>query len=209
MAASDPRALLERLIAERGDSYAALSRLLGRNVTYLQQFVTKGSPRALAERDRRLLARYFGVPDSALGGPEEAELAAVVRLDVAAAAGPGALADEDRALRLARMDRALLRALGVRPQAASLIRVSGDSMLPTLADGDEILVNGDDRVATARPGLFVLRLDGALLVKRLAVADGVATVISDNPAWPPLAVDAAQVEPIGRVAWLGRAIRDG
>ena len=62
------RAALAALIAESGESYAALSRLIGRNAAYLQQFVTRGSPRQLAERDRALLARYLGVPEARLGG---------------------------------------------------------------------------------------------------------------------------------------------
>ncbi len=35
--------------------------MLGRNGTYLQQFITKGSPRKLEEEDRRKLAQFFGV----------------------------------------------------------------------------------------------------------------------------------------------------
>jgi len=45
----DPRERLSELVRERGNSLAALSRMLGRNSTYLQQFITKGSPRKLEE----------------------------------------------------------------------------------------------------------------------------------------------------------------
>lgn len=208
MATPDPRAELARLVGEQGASYAALSRLIGRNVTYLQQFVTRGSPRALSERDRRLLARYFGVAESVLGGgADEPELASIPRLDVAAAAGAGAMTDSERALRLTRIDRALLRALGVRPQSASFIRVMGDSMLPTLAPGDEILVDGDDRHIGPRPALFVLRHEGVLLVKRVAMTGGRVTIASDNPDYPAIEADSAAVDPVGRVVWLGRVMR--
>ena len=67
MEASDPRAALAAMVARSGASYAALSRLIGRNAAYLQQFVTRGSPRRLDERDRRLLAAYFGVGEHELG----------------------------------------------------------------------------------------------------------------------------------------------
>ena len=66
------RAALQRLIEERGEDYAGLSRLLGRNPAYIQQYIKRGSPRRLAEDDRRLLARYFGVDEAALGGPARA-----------------------------------------------------------------------------------------------------------------------------------------
>ena len=59
---TEARAALQRLIEERGEDYAGLSRLLGRNAAYIQQYIKRGNPRKLAEDDRRLLARYFAVP---------------------------------------------------------------------------------------------------------------------------------------------------
>ncbi len=70
MAEADGRAALARLIAERGEDYAGLSRLLGRNPAYIQQFIKRGSPRRLAESDRRNPRRYFGVDEAVLGAPE-------------------------------------------------------------------------------------------------------------------------------------------
>ncbi len=61
MGAIDQRAALERLIRERREDYAGLSRLLGRNAAYVQQFIKRGVPRKLDPDDLRLLARYFGV----------------------------------------------------------------------------------------------------------------------------------------------------
>ena len=58
-----PRRHLAELAEARGVSLAALSRLIGRNGTYLQQFITKGSPRRLAEEDRRTLAQFFGIAE--------------------------------------------------------------------------------------------------------------------------------------------------
>ena len=91
-----PRQVLERLCAERGENFAALSRLIGRNDAYIQQYLRKGTPRQLKERERRILARYFQIPESTLGGlPEDSgaeygELVPVTRTPVRASAGPGA-----------------------------------------------------------------------------------------------------------------------
>jgi len=201
------RAALEALIAETGTSLAALSQLLGRNAAYLQQYLVRGTPRLLAEADRALLARYFGVPEARLGGPEAEGLVEVPRLDIGASAGPGGLVEgEARRRRGAEFSPELLRALGVRPEAASVIRVKGDSMAPTLEDGDEILVDRDRRRVEARGGVFVIRLDGELMVKRLRVGVGGIEVISDNPDWETRIVAARDLDVIGRVAWLGRAI---
>ena len=39
---SDPRQVIERLCAERGEDFASLSRMLGKNSAYIQQFVRRG-----------------------------------------------------------------------------------------------------------------------------------------------------------------------
>ena len=97
---TDPRLVLERLCAERGEDFAGLSRMLGRNPAYIQQFVRRGVPKRLKEEERRKLARYFSVPEALLGGPAEqpgriAGLVSVNRHAVAVSAGPGALVSDE------------------------------------------------------------------------------------------------------------------
>jgi repressor LexA len=201
------RAALAALIAETGVTFSELSRVLGRNPAYLQQYAMRGSPRLLAEGDRARLARYFGVAESRLGGPAPADgLVEIARLDVGASAGPGRLTEEERARRPGAVSPALLRELRVRPEAASMIRVEGDSMEPTLSDGDEILVDRDRRDVSGRGGVFVVRLDGVLMVKRLRKAVGGVEVVSDNPAYPVRRCKPEALDVIGRVAWLSRAV---
>jgi hypothetical protein len=217
MAGADPRAALERLIVERGEDYAGLSRLIGRNPAYVQQYIKRGTPRRLAEADRRLLARYFGVDEAMLGGPAEAAaaspdgLVSVPRLDVGASAGPGAELGDERAQGRIAFDAQWLRRLGARDGGAlSVIRVQGDSMAPTLADGDEILVDRGDTAERLRDGIYVLRVDDALVVKRVALspAGGRASIRSDNqayPSWPDCPL--RDIDVVGRVVWVGRRLR--
>ncbi len=218
------RQRLDALIAERGDDYASLSRLLGRNPTYVQQFVKRGVPRRLSEDDRRKLAAHFGIAERLLGGPEEAVGHAVVvrpgaatgrdyilipQLDVGASAGSGAEAGPENPLATLAFQANWIRGVASgRPEALSVIRVEGDSMLPTLADGDQILVDSDDR-ERLRDGIYVLRTDDALLVKRLSVnpATRRLTIRSDNDAYPSWDdCDPATVAVIGRVVWVGRRL---
>lgn len=212
---NDPRAQLEKLIRERGEDYAGLSRLLGRNAAYIQQYMKRGSPRRLAEEDRRLLARYFGVDESLLGGSarivESQGLVSVPRLDIDASAGPGAIEAEERRLGRIGFDLTWLRRLGLGgggPDRLSLIRVDGDSMAPTLSDGDEILVDREDGAGRLRDGVYVLRIEDALIVKRLAVGPGSRlSVRSDNdayPGWPD--VDPGSIDVVGRAVWVGRRL---
>lgn len=216
----DARATLERLIADRGDNYADLSRLIGRNAAYIQQFIKRGTPRKLDEDDRRVLARYFGVSEDMLGGVASAApaplrgrgLPAVVsvpRLALGASAGGGTLDDDERAAGVMAFDARWLRHLGVRPQRVSIIRVDGESMAPTLSDGDDIMVDHDDDADRLRDGVYVLRLDGVLMVKRIAMGPlrGRFSVLSDNAHYPDWTdIDPALVDIVGRVVWTGRRL---
>ena len=208
------RAALERLIDEQGADYANLSRMLGRNAAYIQQYIKRGSPRRLAEDDRRLLARYFSVPEAMLGGPPppdcpDSGLVRVARLEVGASAGPGAIPDDESARGHIAFDPLWLRQVAADPKRLSLIRVEGDSMAPTLADGDEILVDRGDAAERLRDGIYVLRIEDSLVVKRVAPdpAGRALSIRSDNTAYPSWSArDPATVEVVGRVVWVGRRI---
>lgn len=95
------------------------------------------------------------------------------------------------------------------PDQLSIIRVSGDSMAPTLDDGDDVLVDRGDGAERMRDGIYVLRMDDALVIKRLAVNPATSprtvSIRSDNlayPNWPDC--DPTALDLIGRVVWAGR-----
>lgn len=201
-----PPQALARLAAAQGTSLAALSRMLGRNVAYLQQYVGRGSPRVLPEADRARLAAFLGVEESALGGPERAAAeVAVPFLTVAASAGVGAVGGTERAIRPMAFARATLRDLGVAPGGASVILVAGDSMAPTLVDGDRLLVDRADRTVPRRGGVFVIREGEALSVKRLLPAGGGMRIVSDNPAYAERAAERS-LAIVGRARLLVREV---
>ena len=211
MVTDDPRTRLLLLASKKGVSLSGLSELIGRNSTYLQQFIRKGSPRKLEENDRRTLARFFGVNEAELGASEDfsAALSArsprgewidVPRLALGASAGSGLLAGEELPIGAFRFGARWLREQGLNAAQLSAIRVEGDSMEATLRDGDEILV---DRTPRAwRDGIHVVRAGDALLVKRLDTGrPGVVALVSDNPAYRTLELARGEVEVIGRVVW--------
>ncbi len=216
MVIANPRERLLELAAERGVSLAALSQFLGRNQTYLQQFVRKGSPRKLEETDRRTLAGFFGIAEVELGGPEDNSSISVTktasrlagrgdwvdvpRLPLGASAGPGALASEESPIGAFRFSSRWLRGQGLDPAMLSAIVVSGDSMEPTLRDGDEILVDRSPRAL--RDGIHVVRTGDSLLVKRLDTGrPGTIALVSDNRAYRVIELPPRDVQVIGRVVW--------
>lgn len=204
----DAREKLFELARERRHSLAALSRMLGRNASYLQQYITKGSPRKLEEIDRRRLAQFFGVAEGELGAPEEnsfsppSDWVEVPRLPLEASAGPGAVGAAEIPFDAFRFSRRWLREQGLEPAMLSSIRVMGDSMDPLLRDGDEILVDRTPRAF--REGVHVVRLGEALHVKLLqAVPPDRLRLISKNEAYEAVDVAMADVDVVGRVVWKG------
>lgn len=208
----DVRTILDQLIRARGEDYASLSRFIGRNPAYIQQFIRRGSPKRLAEQDRARLARYLGVGEDVLGAPpvetrDTNVFCAVPHLSVEASAGPGALPSAEAITAQFGFDRRWLRTLSQTPDKLSVISVRGDSMHPTLGEGDDILVDTGDAAERLRDGIYVLRVDDALLVKRIArnPATGQVSIRSDNPAYPSWDECApADIHIIGRVVWAGR-----
>lgn len=204
MSDSDPRAALAASAAANGASLAALSAMIGRNAAYLQQYVKRGTPRSLSDRDRQALAAFLGVPEDVLGGPSAVGgPVRVPRYAMWASAGPGTLVDGEVLLGADAFDPALLRRLGVGTGAGAILRVRGASMEPGLMDGDQILIDTADRVA--RDGVFVIRIDGAIMVKRLAVRGRTIMASSDNPDAQPIAEGPITV--LGRVVWQMRVPR--
>ncbi len=207
---ADARSRLVAMAARRGASLAQLSALIGRNSSYLQQFVRKGSPRKLEEGDRRRLAEFFGVSEAELGGPEDktvgnartprADWVDIPRLALGASAGPGAFAAGEAPVGAFRFAARWLRGQGLDPAMLTAISVAGDSMEPTLRDGDEILVDKTPR--PLRDGIHVVRLDEALLVKRVELLrGGHVALASDNPAYRTIEVPMGEIGVVGRVVW--------
>lgn len=220
------RRYLDALIVARGENYTSVSLMLGRNRTYLQQFIKRGVPRRLFEADRAALARHFGIAEHLLGGPADrigraffaqssAATAAddyllIPQLSVEASAGDGSdPGPELPVAAIAFQTRWVRNFTNGGPQALSVIAVQGDSMRPTLADGDQIMVDTHDNVRL-RDGIYVLRTDDLLLVKRLSInpATRRLSIRSDNKAYPSWEnCDPSGVTIIGRVVWVGRQLR--
>ena len=209
------RGRLQDLAKDRGGSLAALSRLIGRNPAYLQQYVTRGSPRHLDEPDLLKIAEFLDVPRRVIatrpsGAPaseaagDRADWVEVPRLPLDASAGPGAFSAEEISFDAFRFSRRWLREMGLESADLTAIRVEGDSMEPTLRSGDEIFV---DRNKRQGEGIHVVRIGDALHVKQVqASAPGRITLISANAGYAPIDLARDEVEVIGRVVWKGGRI---
>ncbi|MCC5966166.1 MAG: helix-turn-helix transcriptional regulator [Natronohydrobacter sp.] len=160
------------------------------------------------------LELYFGPPRGADPEPPVLDIdgddfAAIPRLAVEASAGTGALNDDTPEIvgKLA-FRRDWLRKIGVKPDRAMLITVTGDSMAPDLRPGDLALIDQDRNAWEHNRVVALVDLDGGLRIKRVLLDPGRAMVLaSDNPAHLPelrTKHEAARLTCLGRVVWSGR-----
>lgn len=98
--------------------------------------------------------------------------------------------------------RYLHAVVGHNTDHLSLITAEGDSMQPTIMNGDLLMV--DDSIKEIRPNkIFVIRQGNQLRVKRLRTElTGETLIISDNPVYPMEVMDK-ETEIIGQVVWNG------
>ncbi|MBV1702587.1 MAG: helix-turn-helix transcriptional regulator [Hyphomicrobiales bacterium] len=141
---------------------------------------------------------------------EPSDFTFIPRLDVEASAGNGRLASQHEPPQMLGFRTDWLRRLGITPNRAQALTAVGDSMEPTIRDGDLLLV---DRSVTQiiDNGIYVLTLGGLVIVKRVQMRrDHSLLLISDNreryepETVPPGEVDTLTVE--GRVRWFGRSL---
>jgi phage repressor protein C with HTH and peptisase S24 domain len=94
----------------------------------------------------------------------------------------------------------------VEPGELVLETATGESMTPTIRDGNTLLIDTTDRTFR-NYGIYVLEINGQRLVKRVQRKhDGSLVLISDNTAYQPDTVDKAaadDVTVVGRVVWSG------
>ena len=132
----------------------------------------------------------------------------IPRYKVDASAGGGSIIHSEQIVDFLTFRADWVRnALGVPASALALISVKGDSMEPTLSNGDVILI---DMSATGIEdnSVYVLRYDGKLVVKRVQRKfDGSFAVTSDNNMYAPEFIKGDLVKDlqvVGRVVWCGR-----
>lgn len=138
------------------------------------------------------------------------EFVFVPRYDIHAAAGHGRFVENEEPVFTMAFRRYWIENYITRDtKNLSVISVKGDSMEGVLNDGDSILINHGE--TAPRDGLYVLRINENLLVKRLQIMPGgIINVISANEAYPAFEINlnnlTDDVKIIGRVEWFGRTI---
>lgn len=96
---------------------------------------------------------------------------------------------------------------GNKSKYCAMFTVSGESMYPTLKDGEEIIVDRSKR-ELAEGKIFVLNHNGSMLVKKVQFTYDGVELISDNPTYRPLKLNAEEANNLMIIGQVVRGYRD-
>lgn len=196
------------MLEDRNISLSSASTAIGKNVAYLHQFINKGSPVALPEEQRVRLANLLDVDEQELTDKPiirnlksfKPNTAYIEMLDVNACCGTGTDITTEPVIGFWQMPIADFNAMSLtKPENIKIIKAVGDSMTPTVQDGDYVFVDVSNQYITS-DGVYVLRLPTGLSIKRIQNGlSGDVTVRSDNPAYAPISAKLDEIRILGRV----------
>lgn len=222
---SEILALIEARRAELGLSQAEVCmRAFGKADNTAIQSLKKGSSPAI-DRVAALTAAlglelYLGPVRDTAQGPEAAsssDFAHIPLHDAGLAAGYGHENHSEEVVDYLAFRRDWLRRIGVAPSNAALARARGDSMQPSIWDGDLVLIDKSKvEIPMRKPGntrvrspIFAFLDDGFARIKRIERPDEAQVMLlSDNPDHPPQFAKIETLSVIGKVLWWGHTNRE-
>jgi transcriptional regulator with XRE-family HTH domain len=164
------------------------------------------------------LARKTAAMEAAIDASFGPQYIPIPTHDALLAAGNGHLNDTDAVTGHLAFRKDLLAEMGVSPASVVIATASGDSMEPTIHNGDMLLIDLDRTSVPARAreagdtrpsGIYAVLDDGAARVKRVELAaPGTLALLSDNPIFPAEFRPSSSVSIIGRVVWWGHTALD-
>ncbi|MDO6708427.1 S24 family peptidase [Photobacterium sp. 1_MG-2023] len=142
---------------------------------------------------------------------QESDTIDIPEFNVQAAAGAGCLSNTEYQTSVFTVSTALVKSLGLLPEYSAIVFCSGESMLPTMDDGDRILVDTRELTEPVKDGVYVIRIDEMVYVKRLKwnILNQSYSVVSDNPSYDDFEVagdDLKRLKIIGRAAMVMRSL---
>lgn len=225
------------LIEEKGLNANSVSLQIGYERTYLKQFLTKENPKRLSERARKALSIILEVPEQELtdedlslrdllpfslvgatkmseglikmlGGSKKKTHANISIVDVTACCGNGVDNFQETLLGEISIPLEQFKSITTTaPENIKLIKAVGDSMDPTIKDGDMVWIDTANYFISS-DGIYLLRMPTGLAIKRVQAGFNNISIKSDNPKYSDITADIGEIKVIGKVVyiWNGRKV---
>ncbi|MBF0445844.1 MAG: helix-turn-helix transcriptional regulator [Magnetococcales bacterium] len=218
------REKLAELIRQEG-SQSGVARKIDTDPSYLSQIMSAKGRRNVGEALARRIEERFnkkpGWMDSGFSsdstpymevsqdmGDSLDDFVLIPHYTAAASMGPGeAQPDDDQINGHLAFKNVWLKKRRLNPRFLTVIDAVGDSMHPTISNGDVLLVDLRQKEPIDNR-IFVLRMEDQLYAKRLQKRPNhIINIHSDNPLSPPFEINLENsegVDIIGRVIWAGK-----
>jgi phage repressor protein C with HTH and peptisase S24 domain len=135
-------------------------------------------------------------------------LALVPELELGYSMGGGSIFTDYRQRGFVPFQRDWLRGF-MRGTFADLFvaRGEGDSMTPTLLDGDIVLIDTAQKMIDRQDRIWAISYGDLGMIKRVRrLPNGVYRIMSDNSVVEPIEVSDDEMHVVGRVVWIGRTM---
>nr|WP_317893805.1 S24 family peptidase [uncultured Sphingomonas sp.] len=212
---------LRQLLADLNLSQSELARRVGVSQAAIAKLVTRGAAgskhiHAIARELHTTPAYLMGeVDDSAEGAvppptpaliAEQLDLVEIRSIDFAYGMG-GTFGEDHIEEEVLHFPRKWIQAITSSPAPSlTFARGRGDSMAPTMNEGDVILIDRAQRTVLEQDAIWALTLGPIAMVKRLRVKGEQVTILSDNDRVSPDTVHAEELNIVGRVVFVGRRL---
>ncbi len=192
---------IDELIRKKGKNYRALSMAIGKNEAYLHQYINKGSPLRLPEEQRRKLAKLLETDEQELTDitlPKTLETSSYTKnavLEICSLLSP----DTEGFMSLPLTQISAISSAS--PENIKIFAVSGDSMQPTLKDGDYIFVDTSVQKFSS-DGLYVVIFGDNPTIRRMQqISQNEVLLISDNTNYKQVTLPFKKLNIIGKVVY--------
>lgn len=223
MTADEIRKKIDILLKEKDISLNYASGIIGKNSAYLHQYINKGSPLRLPEEQRKKLAillnvdeqeltdlplspslqpvhtSNFGIIPSFFKKPHP-NTVGIEMLDISACCGTGIENTHENIVGIWQMPLIDFKGISqAAPEQIKIVKAVGDSMYPTINDGDFVFVDISNSSMNS-DGIYVLATETGLSIKRLQNDyNGNVTIISDNKLYNAHPIPLSNIRILGRV----------
>lgn len=156
----------------------------------------------LAEHLQTRVATLLGAVDREGTG----DLVAVSEIDLAYGMG-GSFADGPVEAQTLHFPRAWLETITTSPPSQlTFARGRGDSMVPTLLDGDIVLIDRSQRTVREQDAIWAFTVGDIAMIKRVRLRGETVHILSDNDRVPADEASIEEVHVVGRVVFIGRRL---
>ena len=140
------------------------------------------------------------------GRIEGEDTVGVQEIDLAYGLG-GTYSDGPVEVETHRFPRAWLEKITTTPAAALIIaRGRGDSMQPTIQDGDMVMIDRDQRAIREQDAIWAMTIGDIAMIKRVRVRGERVIIQSDNDRVTADEAHHEEVNIVGRVIFIGRRV---